>query len=196
MSATDMAGDRLSDVARWEPDARRRLQEAALELFAERGFERTTAKEIAERADLTERTFFRHFGDKREVLFGNEAAVTEALVGGVADAPAQAATAQAIEAGLRAASRHMQPRRAFLRRFAAVVGEHPELRERELIKQRTMSVALAEALVTRGLDDVEAQLAAEFAIVVMRVSFERWLARGEKRELEDIAADVLARRPL
>ncbi|WP_445149632.1 TetR/AcrR family transcriptional regulator [Baekduia sp. Peel2402] len=183
-------------MARWEPDARRRLQDAALALFAQHGFEQTTAKQIAEQAGLTERTFFRHFGDKREVLFGNEAAVTAALVDGVAGAPARASTATAIEAGLRAAARDMQPRRPFLRRFAALVDEHPELRERELIKQRTMSAALAEALGARGLDAVQAQLAAEFAIVVMRLGFEQWLARGEKRELEEIVADVLARRPL
>jgi AcrR family transcriptional regulator len=183
-------------VARWEPDARRRLQDAALELFAERGFEQTTARQIAERAGLTERTFFRHFGDKREVLFGNEAAVTAALVDGVATAPKRASTARAVEAGLRAASRDMQPRRAFLRRFAALVDEHPELTERELIKQRSMAAALADALATRGLDAIQAQLAAEFAIVVMRVAFTQWLTRGERRPLEDIAADVLARRPL
>jgi AcrR family transcriptional regulator len=183
-------------VARWEPDARRRLQDAALALFAEHGFEQTTARQIAERAGLTERTFFRHFGDKREVLFGNEAAVTAALVDGVTDAPARASTAKAVEAGLRAASRDMQPRRPSLRAFAALVDEHPELQERELIKQRTMSAALADALTARGLDAIEAQLAAELAIAVMRIAFAQWLTRGERRPLEDIAADVLARRPL
>jgi AcrR family transcriptional regulator len=183
-------------VARWEPDARSRLQDAALALFAERGFEQTTAKQIAERAGLTERTFFRHFGDKREVLFGNEARLTEALVGAVAAAPARASTAKAIEAGLRAASQNMQERRAFLRRFAAVVEEHPELRERELIKQRAMAAALAEALTARGLDTIQSQLAAEFAIVILRVAFDQWLTRGEHRPLEDIAAETLARRPL
>jgi AcrR family transcriptional regulator len=183
-------------VARWEPDARRRLQEAALALFAERGFEQTTAKQIAERAGLTERTFFRHFGDKREVLFGNEAALTETLVDAVAAAPARASTAKAVEAGLRAAARQMQPRRAFLRRFDAVVAAHPELRERELAKQQSMAAALADALAARGLDAIPAQLAAALAIAAMRLGFEQWLARGEKRELEDLVADVLASRPL
>ena len=96
---------------------------------------------------------------------------------------------------MRAAARDMQPRRAFLRRFAALVDEHPELQERELIKQRSMASALAEALTARGLDAVEAQLAAELAIAVLRIAFAQWLSRGEQRPLEDIAADVLARRP-
>lgn len=183
-------------MARWEPDASLRLREAALDLFAEHGFEQTTAKQIAERAGVTERTFFRHFGDKREVLFGTEAALTATLVDAVAAAPARASTAKVVEAALRAAGRQMQPRRAFLRRFAAVVAAHPELRERELAKQQSMAAALGEALAARGLDAVGAQLAGELAIAVLRLAFEQWLSRGEKRALEDIAADVLARRPL
>ena len=56
-------------MSRWEPDARGRLEKAALALYGERGFENTTVAEIADRAGLTERTFFRYFTDKREVLF-------------------------------------------------------------------------------------------------------------------------------
>ncbi|WP_205696087.1 TetR/AcrR family transcriptional regulator [Conexibacter sp. SYSU D00693] len=182
-------------MARWEPDARRRLQEAALSLFAQRGYEQTTARQIAEQAGLTERTFFRHFSDKREVLFGNEAALTDALVAGVVGAPARASVAKAVEAGVRAAARHMEPRKAFLRRFADVVAQHPELRERELAKQQAMAGDVAGALAGRGVGDVEARLAGELTIVVLRLGFEQWLARGEQRAFEDVVADVLARRP-
>ena len=62
-------------MGRWEPDARGRLVKAAMELYGERGFEQTTVAEIAERAGLTERTFFRHFADKREVLFAGAGAL-------------------------------------------------------------------------------------------------------------------------
>lgn len=73
-------------MSRWEPDARGRLERAALELYAERGFELTTVAEIAERAGLTERTFFRHYADKREVLFGGQHVLQELFVGAVATA--------------------------------------------------------------------------------------------------------------
>ena len=63
----------MTYMSRWDPNARGRLEKAALELFRERGFDQTTTAEIAERAGLTERTFFRHFADKREVLFGGRA---------------------------------------------------------------------------------------------------------------------------
>ena len=67
-------------MGRWKPDARGRLEQAAFELFTERGFEQTTVAEIAERAGLTERTFFRYFADKREVLFAGADALQELFV--------------------------------------------------------------------------------------------------------------------
>src|ERR1700684_1766734 len=69
-------------------DGRRRLRAAALELYRDRGSDHTTTAEIAARAGVTERTYFRHFPDKREVLFDGEADLQTALVEAVADAPA------------------------------------------------------------------------------------------------------------
>jgi AcrR family transcriptional regulator len=166
-----------------------------MELFAEHGYESTTARQIAERAGLTERTFFRHFGDKREALFGTEASLTEAMTAAVASAPPAASTLATIELALRAGSAQMQPRRAFLRRFTALVDTHPALLERELIKQRTMSTTLATAFADRGLAPIESQLAADLTIATLRVAFTQWLTRGERRRLEQIATDTLARRP-
>src|ERR1700753_3223479 len=91
-------------MGRWEPDSRGRLQEAALDLYAERGFDQTTAAQIAARAGLTERTFFRHFADKREVLFGGSALLQERIVAGVANAPAEDGPLDAVAYGLDAAA--------------------------------------------------------------------------------------------
>src|ERR1700721_1862099 len=95
-------------MGRWEPDARGRLAQAASPLYGERGFEQTTVAEIAERAGLTERTFFRHFADKREVLFAGADALRELLVDTVAKAPASAAPIDAAASGLRAAGAFLQ----------------------------------------------------------------------------------------
>src|ERR1700722_6813813 len=91
---------RIRYVGRWQPDSRGRLQEAALALYSERGFDQTTAAQIAERAGVTERTFFRHFADKREVLFGGSAFLKERIVSGVADAPATDGALDAVSRGL------------------------------------------------------------------------------------------------
>ena len=96
-------------MGRWEPDSRGRLQEAALALYSERGFDQTTAAQIAARAGLTERTFFRHFADKREVLFGGSALLQERIVAGVAEAPPEDGPLDAV--GLRARRRRGHARR-------------------------------------------------------------------------------------
>ena len=170
-------------MARWEPNARARLQAAALDLFAERGYEQTTAAEIAAVAGLTERTFFRHFADKREVLFANEATMQAALVAGVNDATGD----ELVRAGLEAVADELEPRRADLRRRAELIASHPALRERELIKQAATASALAGALRDRGVQAEEAEVSAEVAIVLLRVAFDRWLAGGDGSLRERVA---------
>ena len=131
-------------MGRWEPDARGRLEQAALALYGERGFEQTTVAEIAERAGLTERTFFRHFADKREVLFWGAGALQELLVSTVASAPDSAAPIDAVAAALEAAGALLQERREFARQRQAIIAANAELQERELIKLASLASALAE----------------------------------------------------
>jgi AcrR family transcriptional regulator len=175
-------------MARWEPNGRRRLREAALDLYGERGYDRTTAAEIAERAGLTERTFFRHFGDKREVLFEGEAALQDLLVQTVAGLPESVPPREAIAAGLQAMAVSLQPRRDDLRRREAIIAAHPELRERELIKLAALSAALADALT---LDERTSKLVAEISVTLFRVAFERWIEDGDERELAEHVRDAL-----
>ena len=137
-------------MGRWEPNARGRLEQAALELFVERGFEQTTVAEIAQRAGLTERTFFRHFTDKREVLFAGGSALQELLVTGVAQAPDGTAPLDAVSASLQAAAPMLQQRGDYPSQRQAVIAANPELQERELIKMAGLAAAMAVALRDRG----------------------------------------------
>jgi AcrR family transcriptional regulator len=164
-------------MGRWEPNARGRLEQAALTLYGERGFENTTVAEIAERAGLTERTFFRHFADKREVLFAGADALQEALVSAVAGAPDSLAPIDAVAKGLVAAATLLQERRGreFAQQRQTIIAASAELRERELIKLASLASALAHTLRQRGLNDPAASLTAEIAIGVFRVAFERWI---------------------
>src|SRR5436305_5558642 len=130
-------------MGRWEADSRGRLERAALALYGERGFENTTVAEIAARAGLTERTFFRHFADKREVLFWGASALQELLVNTVANAPASAAPIDAVAAALEAAAAVLQERREYSRQRQSVIAASAELRERELIKLASLAAALA-----------------------------------------------------
>jgi AcrR family transcriptional regulator len=175
-------------MPRWKPGTRGRLYEAALELYAKRGFENTTVAEIAGRAGLTERTFFRHFPDKREVLFAASGAMQEALVSTVANAPDSLVPIEAVAAGLEAAGGEL-PDRKTARKRQAIIAATPELQERELIKFASMSSALAEALRARG--DPAATLTAEVAMAVYRIAFERWIDDVNERDFPELIRESL-----
>jgi len=179
-------------MGRWQPGARGRLTRAALELYGERGFEQTTVAEIAQRAGLTERTFFRYFADKREVLFDGAGALHDAMVKGVAGAPADAPPIALAAAGLAAIGEVFpQERRAGARERQALIEANAELRERELIKMARLSAALAEALRDRGVAEPAASLTAEAMIGVFKVAFMRWIAEGNRRSLARLLEESL-----
>jgi AcrR family transcriptional regulator len=171
-------------MVRWEPDSRGRLVQAAVELYGERGFENTTVAEIAERAGLTERTFFRHFADKREVLFDGAGTLQERLVGAVIDAPESAGPVEAVALALEAAGEMIQTIREYSLKRQAIIAANTELRERELIKLASLATALAGALRARGV-------AAEVGIAVFRIAFERWISGGAEQELPQLIRESL-----
>jgi AcrR family transcriptional regulator len=177
-------------MARWEPDAPGRLREAALDLFEERGFEQTTVAEIAARAGLTERTFFRHFADKREVLFRGSEGLLDTLVAAVEQAPATASALEAVSVALAAAGGMFVPE--FARRRRAVILATPELQERELIKLASLTDALADALRRRGVRDPVARLAGETGMAIFRITFERWVTDPDQRGWAEHLHDALA----
>ena len=181
-------------MARWQPGAPERLQQAALELFASRGFEQTTAAEIAQAVGLTERTFFRHFADKREVLFAGQHEFVEAFLSGVVDAPADADALAAVAAALRAgAAWFSDERRPYARMRQTVIDRNPSLQERERHKLAGLAEAVAAALRARGLDELAARLAAETGATVFGIAFAQWIREGETRSLAVITADVFDR---
>ena len=180
-------------MGRWQPDARGRLEKAAMELYGERGFDQTTVAQIAERAELTERTFFRHFADKREVLFAGSGQLQDLLVQTVAATPASAAPIDAVAAGIEALGAVLQESRgrAFARQRQSIVAASAELRERELNKMSSLAGALADSLHKRGVGEPAASLLAEIGIAVFRISFERWVSGPRGRDLRELTRESL-----
>jgi len=176
---------------RWQPDARGRLEQAAMELYSERGFEQTTVAEIAQRAGLTERTFFRHYADKREVLFAGAEFLQVAVIDAVAATPESPAPMDAAMAGLAAAATLLEQRREFARRRHWIIASSPELRERELIKLASLGGAVAATLRERGVAEPAASLTGEVAMAVFRIAFERWTQADEGRRLSELIAETL-----
>jgi AcrR family transcriptional regulator len=178
-------------MGRWEPGARGRLEQAALALFGERGFEQATVAEIAARAGLAERTFFRHFADKREVLFAGAGSLQDLLVSTLAGTPDSAAPIDAVAAALQAAGVLLQERREYARQRQAVIAANAELQERELIKLASLASALAGALRRRGVTEPAASLAAEAGIAVFKIAFERWVSEPSQRDLPQLIRESL-----
>lgn len=177
-------------MARWEPNARGRLEEAALDLFAEHGYDQTTVAQIAERAGLTERTFYRHFADKREVLFGGGPVLEEALVAAVRGAPADASPYDVVATALGQAANYLDgERRAIAPRRQAVIEAHPELRERELGKMASWARVLTESLRERGVEPLVAGLVGQTGVAVFRVAFEAWVADADAQDLSAVLRD-------
>lgn len=179
----------MAGMGRWEPDARGRLEQAALELFEERGYASTTVEDIAARAGLTERTFFRYFTDKREVLFSGSAALETLIVDGISSAPASMAPLTAVTASFDAVGPWFESRRGHARKRKAVIASYPELAERELIKLSKIAAAIAAILRKRGLAAPAAGLVAETGIAIFKNAFERW---AEDRKAGDFVAHVHA----
>jgi len=180
-------------MARWQPDAAQRLVMAALDLFAEQGYENTTVIEIAERAGLTKSTFFRHFPDKREVLFGGQT-MTGLLAGGIAAAPATATPLEAIGHALDAVGRDaFTPNlREFSARRRAVIAANPELQEREALKGLALIVAMTAALEQRGVPELTARVAADLGALTLKIAYDRWSDTTDGAEFSDIARRTLS----
>jgi AcrR family transcriptional regulator len=179
-------------MARWEPNARQRLVLAALDLFAEQGYDNTTVTQIANRAGLTKTTFFRHFPDKREVLFAGQAIHSRLLADGAAAAPDSATPLEAVAAALDALAASFTPeQREFGPRLLTVIADNPELLERATFKRAALAVALASALGKRGVPDLTASLAAELGARAFYRAFEHWVDPASRQTLTELARQAL-----
>ncbi|HEY0217374.1 MAG TPA: TetR family transcriptional regulator [Cellulomonas sp.] len=162
-------------MGRWQPDAQGRLVRAALELYAELGFEQTTVQDIAARAGVTERTFFRYFTDKREVLFDGAHELEHAVVAAMRAAPEGATAFEVAGAGALAAGALLDERRDFARVRNAVVVANRSLQERELLKLATLGTAMAAVLRDRGVPEPTASLVAQSGVTAFHVGFATWV---------------------
>ncbi|MCY1715565.1 TetR family transcriptional regulator [Microbacterium sp. SL62] len=163
-------------MARWAPDTRERLREAAMQLFAERGFDATTVPDIVERAGVTRRTFFRHFGDKREVFFGDDE-IPRLAAEMLAAAPADSSPFEIAWAGFQSlATDRFEPRRDEIVAARRLIEAEPALRERDLQKQADLRAVLVEGYRARGIESLQARVLAGVAVELLQTALEQWAA--------------------
>lgn len=178
-------------MARWKPDARERLKTAAVELFSEQGFAATTVPQITERAGLTTRTFFRHFADKREVLFGYEDTLAQAR-DMLAEAPHDMTTAGFIAWGLRLMAQRFDGLRGQLRVIRELISSDESLQERALHKRETLNSLLSRALQGRGLGEQRSRLLAEATVGALYAAVDQWLESDADVSIDILAIEALA----
>jgi len=177
-------------MSRWEPNARGRLEQAALDLFIERGFDDTTVAAIAERAGVTERTFFRYFSDKREVLFWGQGTPRDLYVNAIAAAPASAAPMDAVATAIIAASAMFEGRHAYARQRQIVIAANTALLERELTKLAALADDMADAVRRRGVPDPTASLVAEVCVIMFKTAFALWVEDSNEQDLSRLMRQV------
>lgn len=179
-------------MGRWQPNAPQRLVLAALDLFGERGYESATVVQIAERAGLTKSTFFRHFPDKREVLFGADT-MTKLLSDAIAAAPTEATPLEAVAYALDAIGREAftPARRQFVARRRAVITANPELQEREALKALRLTTAMIVALKRRGVCDLTAHVASQLGSLAWKIAYDRWIDASDEEDFGEIAQRTL-----
>ena len=167
-------------VSRWAPDARERLEAAALDLFVENGYEETTVAQIADRAGLNRATFFRHFADKREVLFGGEDVLAGLFGDAIRGAAPDATVTECLRAAFTAAESAMTPQqRLKAMKRVQVVAANVEVQERGLLKYARIAGSISAALRERGVDELTARLGAELGVLAFRIAVERWLRSAD-----------------
>lgn len=181
-------------MPRWPQDGKARLERAALSLFAEKGYDETTVADIAARAQLTKSTFFRHFSDKREVLFGGPDLLSGRFAEAIATAPPTASLVTCLGLGLK----HISPGfttevHELATQRVAVVAAHSELKERELLKRAHLATAITDSLRARGVDGTTAALAAEIGVLAFIAAYERWSDADNQEGFEDLASQALSR---
>jgi AcrR family transcriptional regulator len=179
-------------MARWEPNARLRLVRAAIDLFAEQGYDSTSVAQIAERAGLTKTTFFRHFPDKREVLFAGQELHAQLFAEGIAAAPETATPLEAVAVALDTVTASFTPeQRDFGPRLQAVVAANSELRERAVFKLASLAEAAADALRKRGVPDAVAVLAGDIGARAFWRAFGRWVEPSTGQTFAQLAREEL-----
>ena len=183
-------------MSRWAPDAALRLESAALELFAEQGYAATTVPQITARAGLTTRTFFRHFTDKREVLFLRDREFPVVVATVLAAAPAGLTPLELVMFGLETVTaENFDVWRPGMIVRRGIIHSDDRLRERELLKSARLAAAIELALVNEGVEPAAAALVAPFGVLVFDVALTDWLDAGADaaRPLTEVLQGALVR---
>ncbi len=177
---------------RWTPDSAGRLRTAALQLFSEHGFDSVTVDQIADAAGVTQRTFFRYFPNKEEVLFSEGAQILDAITLGIAESELGAKPIEVIQAAVARLCATFEPDRARHRHRWQVIASVSSLHERELLKRHELATEIAQQLESRGIPKRRAAVLAGASIATFQVVYVAWLTDKSRTSLASRMHQALA----
>jgi AcrR family transcriptional regulator len=156
---------------------RRELTRAALDLFESKGWDNTTVDDIAERCEVSPRTFFRYFATKEAVLFHDGSELLEHMLGvlrdlPIADSPYAAIKAAAMNLGVR----YQADSEGILRRNR-ILAQNPWLRQRALERQVDWEEAVAKTItesIGERISAVDLGLLVSCTSAAFRVAISVW----------------------
>lgn len=180
-------------VPRWPEDSRSRLVDAAMSLFGEHGYSGTTVDDIAARAGVTARTFFRHFADKEEVLFADDDTLLPVLLASISATPGPIAADALMLHTLTTLADVMQPQRSELVARQRIIDTDVSLTGRELAKQARWQHGVSATLIERGFDPDDAEILAAVGFAIFVRALHAWLADDTGPDLADRIRDALPR---
>lgn len=180
-------------MPRWPEDSRTRLVDAALSLFGEHGYAATTVDEIAERAGVSARTFFRHFPDKEEALFAEDDELLPLMLATIGESTGPVTAEALMQRVLGQLAEHLEPRRRELTHRQSIIDSEVSLTGRELAKQARWQQAITEALIVRGFADEHAGVLAAIGFALFSRTLHAWLADTDDATLAERLRDALPR---
>jgi AcrR family transcriptional regulator len=174
------------------------LHRAALQLVAERGLDAVSIEDIADRAEVSPRTFFNYFPSKVDAVVGLDPGAPDQLATGFAARPATEPPREALRAVQRDRAQEMAGESELWPLRMTVIDAHPVLLQRLIAAfgeaERALADAIAERTGTRVGVDVYPTLLASVQACAMRTALQRWLATDFTASLPDLvdeAWDVL-----
>ena len=168
--------------------SKEKLQVAAAKLFMKKGYENTTVQEIASLAGVTERTFFRQFKDKSDVLFDTSNTMGQRVAAFITDNfdVEQKPLKLAVD-GFASISDYFDGSRERVLARNQIIQSNPDLQERELLKRQVLIESVTNALLVK-FDSELSELAARFAVEIFHMAFRKWIESAEKGFAEQVLA--------
>ena len=182
---------KVSLLARKQEFVRDAIWAAAIDLFAEKGFEETTIDDIVDAAGTSRRTFFRHVESKRDLMAQPVVSYGTSLTAAIQSSRPESSPAELFRhVVLEVAQRTVSDPR--MRKVMEIAARHPAAREAQLSRVAEVQDQVAEAFTRRCKDEITAHVLAGLTFSALSLAYRIWFSKGNN-DITSAVQDALAR---